>query len=140
MTHRNESGSATVEAVIGATALVLFLSLAMLGGRLTLARQAVESAAADAARAASIERTRPAAHGKAEAAARASLANQKLVCARTSVAVDTSQFARPVGVPASVSATVRCTVTAADLGLPGGTAGIPVEVTVTSSLDTYRAR
>ena len=85
MTHRNETGSATVEAVIGATALVLFLSLAVLGGRLTLARQAVESAAADAAR-------------------------------------------------------VRCTVTARDLGLPGGTTAIPVEVTVTSSLDTYRAR
>lgn len=140
MTIRSESGSATVEAVIGATAMVLFLSLAILGGRIALARQAVESAAADAARAASIERTQTAAQGKAETAARASLANQKLVCASTSVVVDTSGFTRPVGVEAWVSATVRCDVPADDLGLPGASGSLPVEATVRSALDTYRAR
>jgi len=47
---RNERGSATVEAVIGVPLFVLLILLAIMGGRVALAKQAVDAATADAAR------------------------------------------------------------------------------------------
>ena len=52
-----ERGSSVVEVVILAPALGMFVALIIAGGRVALSHQAVESAAADAARAASISRT-----------------------------------------------------------------------------------
>ena len=118
---------------------MLFLSLAILGGRTAVAHQAVQAAATDAARAASIARTSGEAAAKARTAAAATLANQQLRCTGQTVTVDTSGFAVPVGQPASVSATVTCDVTAADLGIPGR-GSVRVEATMNSPLDTYRGR
>jgi len=56
-----ERGSATVEAVIGVPAFLLLLGLLIVGGRVAIAHQVVQSAASDAARAASIARTQTAA-------------------------------------------------------------------------------
>ncbi len=141
MTTRQDDqrGSAAIEAAIGAAAFVLFLSLAILGGRTAVAHQAVQAAATDAARAASIARTSGEAAGKARTAAAATLANQQLRCSGQIVTIDTSGFTVPVGQPASVSATVTCDVIAADLGIPGR-GSIRVEATMTSPLDTYRGR
>ena len=56
--HANrERGSATIEAVIGVPAFLLFVLLIIAAGRIALARQAVEASAAEAARSASISRT-----------------------------------------------------------------------------------
>ena len=55
--QRGERGSAVIEAVVGVPAFMLFVLLIIAGGRLAIAQQAVEAAAADAARAASIART-----------------------------------------------------------------------------------
>lgn len=137
---RDERGSAAIEAVLGAVAFTLFLSLAILGGRVALAHQGVQASAADAARAASIARNPTSAATDARAAAAATLANQQLHCATHQVSVDTSGFAVPVGSPASVSATVTCQLVVADLSLPGIPGTIAVQATMTSPLDTYRGR
>jgi len=99
----------------------------------------VESAAADAARAASISRTQGQAASNAEAAAAASLSSQNLRCVSTSVTVDTAGFASPVGTPASVGATVNCQVDLAGL-LPGLPGSMTISATMRSPLDTYRER
>ena len=57
MLVRDERGSASVEAAVGLPAFVLFVGLIIFGGRTATTHQAVESAAADAARSASIART-----------------------------------------------------------------------------------
>ena len=40
-------------------------------------------------------------------------------CVSMTVTLDTSGFSRPVGTPASVAATVSCTVELSELSLPG---------------------
>ncbi len=134
-----ERGSAALELVIIAPGLLLVLAVLIFAGRVAIAQQSVDSAAADAARSASISRTQDAAGGAARTAASSSLANQGLRCLTTGTSVDTSGFASPVGTPAFVTATVTCTVNLSDLGAP-----IPgtrtVTGTVRSPLDTYRTR
>ena len=136
---RDERGSAAIELVILVPALILLVLFAVAGGRVAIAHGSVQQAAADAARAASIARTASSAHATAVTAASATLANQGLTCTSMTVTVDTAGFATPVGTPASVGATVSCTVRLSDLALPG----LPDRVvtsTVTSPLDTFRGR
>ena len=136
---RGERGSASIEIATGIPAIVLFLGLVILGGRLALAQQAVQSAAADAARTASIARTQTEASTQAHATATRTLTSQSVTCAPATITIDTSQFTRPPGTPATVTATIACRVTATDLGLPGP-ATFTVTSTQTSSIDTYRGR
>ncbi len=142
MNHRtrNERGSASVEAVIGVPAFLLLVGLLVLGGRQAIAQQAVQSAASDAARAASIARTATAARTDATTAARHNLANQDLDCATTMVTVDTAAFATAVGTPGQVSATVTCALRLGDIGLPGVSGTKTITATMSSPLDTYRGR
>lgn len=135
----DERGSAAIEIVILVPALMLLLLLAVAGGRVAIAHGSVQQAAADAARSASIARTVGAAQSSATAAARATLANQGLTCASLSVSLDTSGFATPVGTPASVGATVSCTVELSQLAIPGLPDRV-VTATVSSPLDVYRGR
>ena len=118
---------------------MLLLMFAVAGGRVAIAHGSVQQAAADAARAASIARTAGTAQTTAVAAARATLANQGLTCASMTVTLDTSGFSRPVGTPASVAATVSCTVELSELSLPGLPDRV-VSATVTSPLDVFRGR
>jgi Flp pilus assembly protein TadG len=94
-----DRGSEALEAAIGVPAFLLFIAMIIAGGRLAIADQSVQAAAAEAARSASIARTQGQAHGSAVSGATSSLANQKLQCASKSVSVDTSGFASPVGTP-----------------------------------------
>lgn len=55
--RRDERGSVAIEAAIGVPAFGLFVAMIILGGRVEIANQAVDAAAYEAARAASIERT-----------------------------------------------------------------------------------
>lgn len=135
-----ERGSASIEAVIAAPAIGLFVGLVILGGRLALAGQTVESAAYEAARSASIARTAALAASSSHAAATATLANQSLTCASTNVSVDVSGFSAPTGTPASVEATVTCVVALGDLTLPGVPGTRTVTATAVSPIDTYRER
>uniref|UniRef100_UPI003137A175 TadE/TadG family type IV pilus assembly protein n=1 Tax=Nocardioides psychrotolerans TaxID=1005945 RepID=UPI003137A175 len=55
--RRDERGSVAIEAAIGVPAFGLFVAMIILGGRVEIAKQSVDAAAYEAARAASIERT-----------------------------------------------------------------------------------
>lgn len=135
-----ERGSMTLEMVIVAPAMLLILAVVVFAGRVVIAGQSVDHAAAEAARTASLARTAPAAQAAADTAARVSLAQQGLRCSSTSVSVDTAGFSVPAGTPATISATITCIVDTADLAAPG----IPGSRTVTgrasSPLDTYREK
>lgn len=136
---RNERGSAAVEMALLAPLLGVLVLVVIFGGRLALARQTVQVAAADAARAASIERTAGDAQRSATQVAQATLANQGVTCAASSIDVDTRGFKRPPGTPATTTVTIHCDLTTADLSLPlPGT--IPVTATSSSELDVYRGR
>lgn len=137
---RGERGSAAVEVAVAAPLLMLIVLVVVAGGRLELARGAVQQAATDAARAASIARTSAQASATAQSVAAATLANQGLRCVSSNVTVDTAGFSVNVGVRAQVAATVSCTVPLADLGLPGLSGSRVISATVTSPLDTYRGR
>jgi Flp pilus assembly protein TadG len=138
--RRTDRGSAAFEAAIGVPAFLLFIALIIGAGRVAIARQAVEAAAAEGARSASIARTQSAADHDASASAAATLANQQLQCATTQVVVDTVGFAKPVGTSAAVSVTVTCVVNLSDVAIPGLPGTLPITETMTSPLDTYRGR
>ncbi len=134
------AGSTSLEFVVIVPGLLLIISAIVFGGRLALAHQAATAAATDAARAASISRSQSSAASMARSAASTTLAQEGLRCLSTAVSVDTSGFALPVGTPATVSATVTCHVSLADLAIPGIPGSKTVTATVNSPLDTYRAR
>ena len=136
-----ERGSAVIEAVIGVPAFMLFVGLIFFAGRLAMANQAVESAANEAARTASIARTQEQASTGATTAAGRSLSEQGLTCVSQDVSLDTSGFAAPVGTPAQITATVTCRLNLADLAFVPGLPGTKtVTSTMRSAIDTYRER
>src|SRR5437879_3714226 len=105
-----ERGSAALELVILAPVVLAVIGLVILGGRIQIAGGAVEQAAADAARQASLSRDAGSARSKAMAAASDALRREAVPCTSVSVGVDTAGFGVPVGVPAQVSAHVSCVV------------------------------
>jgi Flp pilus assembly protein TadG len=124
--------------VIGVPAFALLILLVIMGGRVALARQAVDAAAADAARVASIARDATKAKSSAVEVAEASLANQGITCLDTTITVDTAALRRPAGAPGEVTATVSCVLELSDLGLlvPSRT----LTAAVASPIDTYAER
>lgn len=138
--NAGERGSVTLELAVLAPVLLIFLGLIVAGGRVQLAGGSVETAAADAARQASIARTPAAAQAAALASARATLAAEGLSCSPLSVSVDTAGFAAPLGQPAAVRAEVACTVSLADLLVPGVPGSHRMTATATSVIDPYRGR
>jgi Flp pilus assembly protein TadG len=133
-------GSASVEAAVLAVVFGLLIAFAIAAGRLVAAEAATDHAARSAARLASLQRDAATASTVAHDAAALSLAEQGLHCTSIDIAVDTSGFARPFGTAASVNATVRCTISWADLGLPGAPGTHVVDSTFASPLDTWRER
>ena len=136
----SDDGSVSLETAIVAPGALLFLLLIIFGGRVAIAGQAVQHAAHEAARTASIARTQPEADRDAHAAATETLQQQGLQCLTTQVTVDTTGFARPAGTPATVTATVRCDVRLSDLAAPGFPGSRLVTASASSPLDTYRER
>nr|WP_281179562.1 TadE/TadG family type IV pilus assembly protein [Micromonospora rosaria] len=151
---RVERGSVSVEVAILTPAFLALLVLAGVAGRTAIAAEAIESAAHDAARAASISRDPATARAAATDAARTQLDWQRLNCAGApaltftgsvggqTVSFDTA-FDTTAGQPSAVSVRVTCTVSFADIRLPA-VPGMPTERTVTavftSPLDRYRSR
>lgn len=129
--HRDDRGATSVELVIVAPLLIMFLLLIVGLGRMALARQDATAAAYEAARAASLERVITHADNQGRAAARRILNERGLSCADLSIHVDTSNY-RPGG---QVSADVTCVADLGDLlvsGLPGSKtyhahATVPIE-------------
>ncbi|GAA3387615.1 TadE family protein [Cryptosporangium minutisporangium] len=140
MSDRGEQGSIAVEFAILVPAFVLLIAVAAVVGRQTVAQTAIEGAAHDAARAASISRTAAAAQARGADAARSVLDEQGLHCDPVTITVDTSQFGRPVGQAAAVTATVSCSVAFSDIAVPGMPGNRTISATFTSPLDIYRSR
>ncbi|MCX5261805.1 pilus assembly protein [Streptomyces canus] len=137
---RSDDGSAAIEAAIVLPALIMFLCMAIAGGRIVTSGAKIDSAAEDAAREASIHRTAAAAQGAAQSAATESLTDQGIKCASTSVSINTGGLSVPVGQVGTVSVTVTCTVNLADLLLPGVPGAKTLTSTATSVVDQYRQR
>ena len=136
----NERGSETIEAVIIVPAFLLFIALVIAAGRVGAAHQGVKAAAAEAARGASVSRTQSEAASTATSQAEATLANQGLNCISVTVTADTSGFNARPGQPASVTATVSCTLNLSDLTAPGLPGSKTITATMSSPIDTYRER
>jgi Flp pilus assembly protein TadG len=130
-------GSVSVELAILSVPLVALAVLAIVIGRTEIAYNAIAMAAHDAARAATIHRDQASAVDRATTTAYTTLADQQLHCDRVQVTIDASQFTRPVGQPAAVTATVSCRLSYADLGL-GFTRQL--QASFSSPVDTFRGR
>lgn len=133
-----DRGSATLELAILAPGLILLLALLTYAGRHAVADGTVDQAAADAARAASLQRGPSAGRSAAIDVARASLHDQGLSCVDVVVAVDTSEFGAVAGLRGRVSVTVTCPLKVADLPLT--LPAVNVTSTAVSPVDTYRER
>jgi Flp pilus assembly protein TadG len=129
-----EDGSATAELVLVTPLLILFVLFIVGLGRLAHARAMVNDAAAQAARAATLQYLDPAqAAAAAQQTAAAALASAGLACASQSTSVDTGSD-HPGG---TITVTLTCHV---DLsreiaaGFPGSQT---LTATFTSPVDTY---
>ncbi|MFG1867672.1 TadE/TadG family type IV pilus assembly protein [Micromonospora arborensis] len=154
MTRTTERGSVSIEVAVLAPAFIALMVLAGVAGRTAVAAEAVESAAHDAARAASISRTSGTARQEALEAAQKQLDWHGLACTNVlepgltgSVAgVDTTfdlAFSSKVGEDATVTVTITCLVSLSDIALdllPGMPSEKQITAEFTSPLDRYRGR
>lgn len=138
--RHGERGSAAIEAVIGVSAFVMLGTMIIAGGRVAITQQAVEAAAAEAAREASIARDPGTAQAAARARGLASLDNQEVPCTARDVNVDTRGFSAPLGTAATVEAIVTCDVDLSDVALPGVPGELTITRTMSSPIDSYRER
>jgi hypothetical protein len=139
-TVERQRGSIAIELAILTPAVIMFFAVMVVAGRITLAQQAAEAAASDAARTASLARTAVAAEDQAETAAMTSFASQGIECIDLTVTVNTAEFELDPPEPAVVSVEVFCLVQLADVALPGIPGEAELTGTFTSPLDRYRSR
>ncbi|WP_327378726.1 pilus assembly protein (plasmid) [Streptomyces sp. NBC_01216] len=137
---KDDRGALSLEAVILFPVLILVLLLVVAFGRIGSAGNAVDTAARNAARAASLERSGGSASNAGSQVARSVLGQQGLECTSTSVSISTGGFSAAIGEPASTTATVTCTVRLSDIGLPGLPGSKTLTSSFTSSIDSYRQR
>jgi TadE-like protein. len=135
-----QRGSASIEFTVLVPVLVLLFSLLVGGGRVWLARSAVESLAGAAARTASLERDAVAAEAGARRLVEVQAAVSGLRCSTLEVAVDASALSLPAGVAATVTAEVRCDVPMGDVLVPGWPGELMVTAAATAVVDRYRGR
>jgi Flp pilus assembly protein TadG len=129
-----DQGSAAVEMVLLTPLLMLFLFLIVAAGRLVQARLEVDSAAQQAARAASLARDPASAADDATATAQSALASQHITCDPLSVTPDLSDFT-PGG---EVTVQVSCTVSLAGLAQLHIGGAETLTSTFASPIDIYR--
>jgi Flp pilus assembly protein TadG len=135
-----QNGSVAIELAILTPAIILFFAVMVVAGRITLARQAAEAAAFDAARTASLARSASAAQIEAGNAALSSFQSQGIECISLAVSVNTTGFGIEPPAPATVSVSVSCDVQLADVALPGFPGSMTLDGQFTSPLDRYRSR
>jgi Flp pilus assembly protein TadG len=135
-----ERGALSLEAMILLPALILVLLLIVAFGRIQSSANAVDSAARNAARAASLERDGSSARTAGTTVAQDFLAGQGLHCTATSIDITTAGFSAALGQAATTTATVTCTVPLSDLAVPGLPGSKTMTSRFTSPIDSYRAR
>ncbi|TNH30775.1 pilus assembly protein [Micromonospora orduensis] len=154
MTRTAERGSVSIEVAVLAPAFIALMVLAGVAGRSAVAAESIETAAHDAARAASISRDADTARDAAVEAAQEQLDWHGLACANnlnptfsgsvagTAASFDDA-FSSPVGVDATVTVQISCLVSFKDITLdvvPGMPTGNLITASFTSPLDRYRSR
>lgn len=136
LTHPGEDGMGVVDLIVVTPIVVSLLLLAVGLGRVRGADQLVSSAAADGARAASLQRTVAGAQQAAQQTVAASLTTSRTSCTGgPAVGVDVSRW-RPGG---SVSVTVACTASLAELAAPGLPGSKTLTSRASSPIDTRRS-
>ncbi|MER7888865.1 TadE/TadG family type IV pilus assembly protein [Micromonospora sp. NPDC094482] len=147
-------GSVSIEVAVLAPAFIALMVLAGVTGRTAVATEAIDAAAHDAARAASISRNADTAREAARQAAVRQLDWRGLACdgaptltfsgsVRGRATSFAAAFRSPVGQEAAVTVQVGCTVSYRDLrlsALPGMPDGNRISASFTSPLDRYRSR
>jgi len=134
MNRRGEDGGAAVEFAIVAPLLIMMFLFIFGLGRIATAREAVEGAARDGAREASIARSPSVADRTAKQVVADTLAEKRVSCSNRVVTVDTSDF-RPDG---TVTVHVRCTVANQDVMLSGLPGRSTLRSDFVASVDRYR--
>ena len=132
---RSERGSISVEIAVIAPAFVFLMLLVVYAGKVSEADGNVERAAAEGARAASLRQNPAAAIDDARAVVEANLAAAGVPCSQLDTSVDTSGF-EPAG---TVTITVRCDASMADVTLLGVPGTRSFTATSTEVIDTYRS-
>ncbi len=131
----NERGDAAVELTLLAPVLLVILLFVVGLARMAHASQQVQSVAADAARAASLERNTAASTSVARSAAARSLEQAGLSCARMNVDVDVSQY-EPGG---TVRVRVSCTASMGDVAMAGFPGTRRFQATSVVPIEYYRS-
>lgn len=136
----SDRGSYTLETVLVAPLLFLLAGWVMAWGMAGRADGAVDTAARAAARAASLAETAEQAQTDGREAALGVLASHARECTGARVVLDTSGFSVPVGEPATVTATVSCTVPLSEVTVPGMPGSRTLSGSFSSALDLYTER
>jgi Flp pilus assembly protein TadG len=132
--RRSERGSISVEVAVIAPAFIFLMLLVVYAGKVSEADGNVERAAAAGARAASLRQHPVGATEDAQDAVEANLAAAGVPCSNLETVVDTSSL-EPGG---SVTVTVRCQASMADVTLLGVPGTRTFTATSTEVIDTYR--
>lgn len=133
---RRENGTATVELVLLAPALLVVLLFIVGVGRITTAAQQVSSIAGDAARAASLERNTSLAAQRGREMAEQSLGERGISCDSLVVEIDISDY-EPGG---AVRAEVTCATRLSDVLIAGFPGRHTYTRTATVPIETWRSR
>ena len=136
-----DRGSMSVELVVIAPALVLMLLLIGAGGRWVESHGALDGAARDAARAASVGRTAEDADALAHQAAQADLSTSGW-CDGGTVAVGVNGFPATATIAqgTDITVTVSCDVNMAPFTMLGFRAATPVTAQAVAPLDPFMCR
>lgn len=132
---RDERGVTAVEFVLITPVLIVALLFTVGVARIAHARHQIESAAADAARAASLERNTAVAAKRGQVMAAQSIGSRGLSCADLQVSVDVSGY-EPGGV---VRATVTCRTRLSNVAMAGFPGGRTFTASASVPIETFRS-
>jgi Flp pilus assembly protein TadG len=136
--RRREQGGAAVEVVVVAPLLIFMVFFVVGLGRLGTAREAVDGAARDAAREASIARNTVDAQSTAKDIVMQTLAEKKVSCANPKPDVQFSPDPSRLTAGGTVKVVIDCTVQNDDVGAWGLPGTRTMHGEFTAVVDTYR--
>ena len=138
---RQDRGNAPLELVLIAPIILIMIGLVVAAGRVSTAQGAVDAAARDAARQASVAANEGLAQDAALSSAESALRADGLDC-DPEVAMPglAGAFGTPIGRPATVRAVVTCVVRLSGLLVPGLPGTITLRARFASPLDPFRSR
>jgi len=140
-TGRDDRGNAPLELVLIAPIILMLIGLVIAAGRTSIAQGAVDAAAREAARQASVAPSQGAAVQAAMAGAKSALRADGLDCRPTVFLPGiAAAFGTLPGQPAHVHSRVVCVVRLSDVVVPGVPGSMTLTAYFTSPLDPYRSR